>query len=144
MFVDSLADFEEEIGEKLLFFGGEAREDEIDVAELRAKLVVVGAEAKPRKIFGAEVVCDRFEAVIAATGAFSAVADGLERQVEIVADGEDVGGVDFVVVGKIFDGEAGIVVKIIGFEENTVTIFKPDGVHFLIFPGEMVNLGIEV
>lgn len=144
VFVDGAADFAEEVGEEGFFLGSEAGEDEVDVAELCAELGVVSAEAEAGEIVGAEVVRNGFEAVVAATGAFGAVADGLERQVEIVADGEDVGGVDFVVIGEISDGEAGVVVEIAGFEENAVAIFEPDAVHFGVFPGEIVDFGIKI
>lgn len=58
--VDFLADGGEEGGESGLFFGGEAAEDEFDVADGAAEVRVVGAKAEAGEVGGVEVVSDGF------------------------------------------------------------------------------------
>lgn len=58
--------------------GGEAAEDEVDVADFLAEGVVAGAEAETAELIRIEVLEDGFEAVIGASGAMFAVADGAE------------------------------------------------------------------
>lgn len=64
----------EDGGESGLFVGGEMAEHEINVAEFGADFGIVSAEAEARKIGGAKVVSDGFEAVVATTTAFGAEA----------------------------------------------------------------------
>lgn len=122
-FVDFLRDSGKEGGEGGFFLGSEAAKNEIDVAEFLAEFVVPGAEAETRKVSRMEVFGDGFEAVVAAAAAFGAIAKTVEGQVKIVADDKDVFEGDFVEIGKVDDGAAGIVVESLGFDEDFVAVF---------------------
>lgn len=87
---------------------------------------------------------DGFEAVIGASGTVLAVADGAEGELEVVANDEDILGCEFVKPGKSGDGEAGIVVESLRFDENGVTILAPESVKFGLLPVELVEFGIEI
>ncbi len=43
---------------------------------------------------------------------------------------------------EFLNGAAGFVVKILGFDQDTVVIFCPDGAEFGFLPVEIVNFGI--
>ena len=60
-------------------------EYEVDVAHSRME-VVVGAETKAGEVGGFDMFRDRFEAVVAAAGAFGSVAQSAEIEVKIVAN----------------------------------------------------------
>ena len=88
---------------------------------------------------------DRFETVVAAGGAFFAFAGGAEREIEVVADAEDVCGWDFVKVGESADGGADVVVKSLGLDEDGVALFAPDGVEFFVrLPFEVVDFEVKI
>ncbi len=142
--VDFCGDFGEESGESGFFVGGEAAEDEVGVADFLAEVVVSCAEAKAGKIGSMEVFGDGFETVVAAAAAFGAVAQGAKGQVEIITDDEDVFEGDFVEIGKLDDGAAGIVIEGLGFDEDLVAVFEPEGVVFGFLPGEIVDFGIKI
>lgn len=142
--VDFLADGGEEGGESGLFFGGEAAEDEFDVAEGVAEVGVVGAEAETGEVGGVEVASDGFETVVAAAGAVEAVADFSEGEVEIVADDEEVARGEFVEVEEGTDGLAGFVVEGLGFDEEAVAVFEPEGIEFWFLPIKMVDFCVKV
>ena len=68
-----------------------------------------------------------------------------EGEVEVVADGEDVSGRDFVEVGEGADGEADVVVEGLGLDEDGGSLYAPDGVELWVrFPGEVVDLEVEI
>lgn len=142
--VEVAGDTGEEVGEGGLFFGGEAAEDEVDVAKGAAEVVVAGAEAKAREIGGVERFGDGFETVVATAATFGAVARGAEGEVEIVADDEDVLEGDFVEIDELLDGAAGIVVESLGLDEDFVAGFEPEGVKLGFLPVEMVDFGIKI
>ena len=74
-----------------------------------------------------------------------AFADGAEFEVEVVTDAEDVFGRDFIEVGEGADGGADVVVESLGFNENGVSLFFPDGVKFFVrLPFEMVDFEIKI
>lgn len=142
--VDFLADGGEEGGESGLFFGGEAAEDEFDVAEGAAEVGIVSAETEAGEVGGVEVASDGFEAVVAAAGAVEAVANFSEGEVEIVADDEEVARREFVEVEEGADGLAGFVVESLGFDEEAVAVFEPKGIEFRFLPIKMMDFGVKV
>lgn len=144
MLVDFLADGGEEGGESGLFFGGEAAEDEFDVAEGVAEVGVVGAEAEAGEVGSVEVASDGFETVVAAAGTVEAVADFSEGEVEIVADDEEVARGEFVEVEEGTGGLAGFVVEGLGFNEEAVAVFEPEGIEFWFLPIKMMDFSVKV
>lgn len=142
--VDFLADGGEEGGESGLFFGGEAAEDEFDVAEGVAEVGIVGAEAEAGEVGGVEVAGDGFEAIVAAAGAVEAVADFPEGEVEIVADDEEVARGEFIEVEEGADSLAGFVVESLGFDEKAVAVFEPEGIEFWFLPIKMIDFRVKV
>jgi len=92
-----------------------------------------------------EIFGDGLEAVVAAATAFGAVAETVERKIEVVADDEDVFEGDFVEIGEFGDGATRVVVKSLGFDEDFVAGFQPEGVELGLLPGfEVVNFGIKI
>lgn len=142
--VDFGGGFLEDSGEGGLFVGGKMTEDKIDVAEFGADFGAVSAEAEARKFGGAEMARDGFEAVVATTAAFGAEAQRAKRQVEIIANDQNVGGCDFIELGELGNSLTGIVIKSLGFNKDRASLFEPDGVEFEVLPSEIVDLGIEV
>lgn len=142
--VDFLADGGEEGGESGFFFGGEAAEDEFDVAEGVAEAGIVGAEAEAGEVGGIEVASDGFEAIVAAAGAVEAVADFSEGEVEIVADDEKVARGKLVEVEEGADGLAGFIVEGLGFDEEAVAVFEPEGVELWFLPIKMMDFSVKV
>lgn len=132
----------ENIGESFSFVGGEFTEDKLRVAESSADVGIIRADTEAGEIASAEGGSDGFEAVIAATGAFGAVADLAEIKVKIVADDEEVGEAKFVKMDEFLDGATGIVIEILGFDEDAVAIFSPEGAEFGLLPVEVVDFGI--
>lgn len=143
-FVDFCGDFGEKSGEGGFFFGGEATEDEVDVAEFLTEGVVPCAEAKAWKVGCVEGFGDGFEAVVAATTASHAIAKTVERQVEIVADDENVLEGNFVKIDKFGNGATGIVVESLRFDEDFVAVFEPNGMEFGFLPVEIFNFSIKI
>lgn len=105
---------------------------------------VVSADAEAGEVARAEGRSDGFETIIAAAGAFGAVADLAEFEIEIVADDENVVGGEFVKMDEFLDGAAGKIVEILGFEEDAVTVFGPESAKFGFLPVEVVDFGIEI
>ena len=97
-------------------------EDEVDVADLLAYGEVVGAETEARKLVGAEMGGDGFEAVIAATGPVFAVAESAKLKIEVITDHENVLGGNLVEVGEGLDGLARLVVEGLRFDENGASL----------------------
>ncbi len=127
----------------VFFSGGEVAENEVDIADLGTQ-GVVGAEAEAGESVGAEVGGDGFETVVAATTAFFAEAELTKVEVKIVAEDEDVFGRDFVEVSEGLDGFAGVVVEILGFDEEIFAVFEPERAHFGLLPGEIFDFGIKI
>lgn len=142
--IDTGGDFGEEAGEGGFLVGGELTEDEVDVAEFLADFGIVSAEAKARKIGRFKVFRDGFETVIAAATAAFAEAEGAEIKVEIVAEDENIARGEFIKTEEIGDGETGFVVKSLGFEEDFIAGFEPEGAHFGLFPGQIMSFGIKI
>lgn len=134
----------EDGGEGGLFVGGKMTEDKIDVTEFGADFGIVSAKAEARKFGGAEVTRDGFEAVVATATAFGAEAQRAKRQVEIIANNQNIGGGNFIELGELGNSLAGIVIKSLGFNKNRVSLFEPDSVEFGVLPSEIVDLGIKV
>lgn len=110
-----------------------------------AEFVVPRAEAEAREIGRMEIFGDGLEAVVTTAAAFGAVAETVEWEIEIVADDEDVLEGDFVEIGEFGDGAAGVVVKSLGFDEDFVAGFQPEGVELGLLPGfEAVDFGIKI
>ncbi len=144
-FENRIRSFFQDFGEFFFFFFREVAEDEVGIAQFGTESVVVSAEAEAGEVFCAEMLDDGFEAVVAASGAFLTGAKLAEGEVEIVTDGEDVGGRDFIEVGESADGEADVVVESLGFDEEGGSLFAPDGVEFCVgFPSEMVDFEVEI
>ena len=75
----------------------------------------------------------------------SALTDLAELEVEIVADDKNVLWRDLIKVGKSADGCTDIVVKGLGFNDDSVALFLPDGIKFLVwFPLKAFNLEIKI
>lgn len=92
-----------------------------------------------------EIFGDGLEAVVAAATAFGAVAEAAEREIEIVADDEDVFEGDFVEIDEFGDGATRVVVKSLGLDEDFVAGFQPEGVELGLLPGlEAVYCGIKI
>lgn len=87
---------------------------------------------------------DRFEAVVPSAGAVSAVAQGAEWEVEIVANYQDILRGDFVEMHEGLDSYAGIIVVILGFDEDTVAVLEPEGTHFGLLPVDFLDFGVKI
>lgn len=142
--IDFFSDLSEESRKGGFFLGSETAEDEVDVAELLAEFIVPCAKAETGEIGGVEVFGDGFETVVAAGAALGAVTKTIERQVEVVADDEDVLERNSVEIGEFGDSAAGIVVESLGFDEDFVAVFKPEGMEFGFLPGEIFDFGIKI
>jgi len=95
--------------------------------------VVVATDTEARKIVGAEMFGDGLETIIAASSAGGAIAESAKRKIEIIADYKDIVRGDFVKIGESADGEAGFVVKSLGFNEDVLVVFDVFGVKFGVF-----------
>lgn len=74
------------------------------------------------------------EAVVAGGRAVFAKTNLSEGQVKIIADDEDVAGGDFIEMSESLSWNAGIVVEALGFEEDVVLGFEPNGIIFVFLP----------
>lgn len=75
-----------------------------------------------------------FEAVVAAGRAVGAKADLAEIEVKIIADRENIAGRNFVEMSESLDGDAGIIIEILRFEEDVVAGLAPDSPKFGLLP----------
>lgn len=91
-FLDALEGGLEKIWELFPFFGGKFAKNKFGVADFLANCGIISADAEARKIASAESCGDGFETIIAAAGAFGAVANLAEIEIEIIADDENIGG----------------------------------------------------
>ncbi len=127
------------------FFGiRKVAEDEVDIAELLTKVRIVSTQPQAWEFGSMEVIRDRFEPVVAATRAFGAVANGGERQIEVIAKHQNVGGGEFVKMEELLYREPNFIIKCLRFDKNMIAGFKPKSVHFGLLPFEMVNFGIKI
>lgn len=87
-----------------------------------------------------------FEAVVTGASALFSEADGAERQVEIVADDEQIGGgFELVEVYELCDGFADVVVESLGFGEDGAIGFDSFGEEFGCgLKGEIVGFGVKI
>lgn len=122
----------------------ETAEDEIDVADLLTERIIAGTEAEAAELVGFEVLEDGFEAIVGAGGAMFAVAQGAERQFEIIAKDENLRRLELIEMGESRDGETGIVVESLRFDEDGIAGFAPESVEFGLLPVELVNFGIKI
>lgn len=127
-----------------LFFGREATKDEFDIAKGGTEAAIVSAKTKTWKIGATEMASDGFESIIATTGAFGAIADFSEWEVEVIANYKDIARGDFVKIKEFTNGMARFVIKGLRFDEESVAIFEPEGVKFRFLPVEMVDFGIKI
>ena len=97
-------------------------ENEVNVADLLTDGGVVGAETEARKLVGAEMGGDGFEAVIAAAGPVFAVAESAKLKIKVITDHEDALGGDLVEAGEGLDGLAGFVVEGLRFDEDGISL----------------------
>lgn len=119
-------------------------EDEVDVADLLTHGGVVGAETEARKLVGAEMGGDGFEAVIAAAGPAFAVAEGAKLKIKVITDHENVLGGNLVEVGEGLDGLAGFVVEGLRFDEDGVSLLQPDGAELGFLPVKLMDFGVKI
>ena len=71
--------------------------------------------------------------------------NGAEFEVKIVTDAQDVFWRDFVEVGEASDCGADVVVESLGFDENGVSLFVPDGVElFVRFPLQIIDFEVKI
>ena len=135
----------EEVRELGFFTFGKFGEDEVDIADFFSQSVISCPEAKPWEVLGAKILNDRFKTVVAAGGAMSALTDFTELEVEIVADDKNILWRDLIKVGKSADGCTDIVIKSLGFNNDGIALFLPDGIKFLVrFPLKAFNLEIKI
>lgn len=73
-----------------------------------------------------------------------AVADFSEGEVEIVADDEEIARGEFVEVEEGADGLTGLVVEGLGFDEEAVAVFEPEGIEFWFLPIKMMDFCVKV
>ena len=128
-----------------MFFWSKTAEDEIGVAELAPDGIIAGAKAETGEVAGAEVGDDGPEPVVATVGAGFAVAEGAKGEIEVVAEDENILGRNFIKLGKIADGQARIVVELLGFDKDTVAICEGESAMFGVgLPGEISNFGVKI
>lgn len=111
VFCNKIGDFAKNFWQFFVLYGHEFGKHEIDVAELLAEWLVAGAEAKAREILGSKVLDRGFEAIVAASAAPLAEADLAEREVEIVANDQNILRSKFVEIHNSANTDANVVIE---------------------------------
>lgn len=139
-----MVDLAEELGQSGFFTGGKTAQNKVDIAEFGAQIGVVSAQTEASKIGGFEMFGDGFETVIAGARTFGAKTERAKREIKIITDNEDVTRGELVKMHEFSYGEAGIVIKSLGFDKEAVAILEPKRMKAGLLPGELVGGGVKI
>lgn len=128
-----------------MFFWRELTKDKINIADALTELIVAGAEAKARKVFGAKMLDSRLEAVVAACAAPLTEADLAEWKIKVVANYQNILRGEFIEVAEAADAHALIIVESLRLYEEDVAVFGDFGFElWLWLESEIMDFGIKI
>lgn len=122
----------------------EFTEDKLCITEGLTDVGIIRANAEAGEIARTESSGNGLKAIVAAAGAFGAVADLTEFEVKIITDDEDIAGSELVKMDEFLDGAPGFVVEILGLDEKIIAGFSPESAKFGFLPAEIMNFGVQI
>lgn len=122
----------------------EFTEDKLCITEGLTDVGIIRANAEAGEIARTESSGNGLKAIVAAAGAFGAVADLTEFEVKIITDDEEIAGSEFVKMDEFLDGAPGFVVEILGLDEKIIAGFGPESAKFGFLPAGFMNFGVQI